>query len=440
MILDEPTLIILAFSLLAAVFIYAVYRLLSSDSRHRQVGQLFDRPENEAFIRLAGEPAPLMDGTLSERVFDGPPHHYVENLQQRTAEELLVLVGAHYLPGALKSLLGKLDAFQATRVFLTALALDYRRLLKSQRQRDLLEELLLALVEADHVRKDSGLSEIPLYRVLGTHDMTRINACIDRLRVVAEMCQSFAKEAFVFPGYRAELHPRLRDLRDTWADLERRAVDQLFEIWERWQERQERYDSANTEIERFIEHIARTSPPGSRQLRAVVRHRRQVRSLRRRIKAGEIEPDDGIAKLERLLLILEALAKTLRRDRAPEAWAAYQRRRAVLTGEGIRQRLAVLGLADAGPLTADTLRRAYRRQAMRHHPDHGGDTDRFIEIHQAYGEIRRHLEEQKRPPPTRPQQPPEPRRSLLIRWGKAAWDWLAGWLEHLWARLTGQRV
>ena len=33
------------------------------------------------------------------------------------------------------------------------------------------------------------------------------------------------------------------------------------------------------------------------------------------------------------------------------------------------------------------IKSAYRRQALRHHPDHGGDSASFRRIHQAYQEL-----------------------------------------------------
>ncbi len=44
--------------------------------------------------------------------------------------------------------------------------------------------------------------------------------------------------------------------------------------------------------------------------------------------------------------------------------------------------LSVLGLAD--PVTVDDVRLAYRRLAMRYHPDRGGDTETLQRINEAY--------------------------------------------------------
>jgi hypothetical protein len=35
----------------------------------------------------------------------------------------------------------------------------------------------------------------------------------------------------------------------------------------------------------------------------------------------------------------------------------------------------------------EIIKRAYRKQALRHHPDHGGDSRSFIRIHRAYEEL-----------------------------------------------------
>ncbi len=392
--------------------------------RHRRFGDL---NEDAEFDRLTGEPAPLMEGDLPKQVFAGRPHDYVKNLQRRTAQELLVLVGAKYLPGRLKLLLKRFDAFQATARFLNLLGLEYSELLKNQDQRDLLNRLLGYLVEADEKRKDSGLSEIPLYDVLKSHDMAAIEKSVDRLRVVAELRQSFGEEGIVFQAYQTDFYAEALRLTREWADLQSREVNLILDTWARWQELQERYKRVNTEIDGRIEVIKKSAQPdsGEEQLRRKIRD--QVRFLRARIEASSLEPNRGIKKLEGLLLDLHALARKVRRERDSRAWSAYRRRRAVLTRKEVRERLVVLGLTSMDALDPRALRRAYHQQAMRHHPDRGGDSDRFAQIHQAYDELVRHLKEQKLRRPARPRRPPRPER------------WWSP-LTRLGARLIGRRV
>ena len=43
--------------------------------------------------------------------------------------------------------------------------------------------------------------------------------------------------------------------------------------------------------------------------------------------------------------------------------------------------------ALARPECMELIKRAYRKQVMRHHPDHGGDARSFIRIHRAYEEL-----------------------------------------------------
>lgn len=52
-----------------------------------------------------------------------------------------------------------------------------------------------------------------------------------------------------------------------------------------------------------------------------------------------------------------------------------------------RRARKLLGVArDAGP---DEIRRAFRARALATHPDHGGSTPAFLEIHTAYDVLRR---------------------------------------------------
>ena len=48
-----------------------------------------------------------------------------------------------------------------------------------------------------------------------------------------------------------------------------------------------------------------------------------------------------------------------------------------------------LGLSEKH--TPDMLKRAYYRRALKHHPDKGGDTEKFKEINQAYRFLLEHM-------------------------------------------------
>ena len=52
--------------------------------------------------------------------------------------------------------------------------------------------------------------------------------------------------------------------------------------------------------------------------------------------------------------------------------------------------------------TADDVKKAYRKLAKDHHPDMGGDPDRFREIQQAYDQISNPQSQQHQPPPPPP--------------------------------------
>ena len=53
--------------------------------------------------------------------------------------------------------------------------------------------------------------------------------------------------------------------------------------------------------------------------------------------------------------------------------------------------LKVLGLQDIKELTADEVKRAYRKLAMKHHPDKGGDAEKFKRIVYAYESLSQDL-------------------------------------------------
>jgi hypothetical protein len=87
---------------------------------------------------------------------------------------------------------------------------------------------------------------------------------------------------------------------------------------------------------------------------------------------------------------------------------------------------AILGVArGADP---ETIRRAYRRLAWRHHPDHGGSTARMRELNAAYARLRAAVAGRVASDPL---SSPGPRTPFASRRTRAA-SWLAGTQAGQW--------
>jgi tryptophan 2,3-dioxygenase len=77
----------------------------------------------------------------------------------------------------------------------------------------------------------------------------------------------------------------------------------------------------------------------------------------------------------------EADIEQIRRE-AAEFWEAYRERERIWNERPLAQYETVLGLNKG--FTSAELKKAYKRAALRAHPDKGGSTEAFRSVHEAY--------------------------------------------------------
>jgi preprotein translocase subunit Sec63 len=93
----------------------------------------------------------------------------------------------------------------------------------------------------------------------------------------------------------------------------------------------------------------------------------------------------------------------------------------MMTGEDIDKARRVLGLGPTATLRE--VKEAYRSLAKKHHPDKEGESERFIEIQNAYRLLLEYINDYKysfKPEEVRIQQPSK------TLWSKYAEDWMWG--------------
>ena len=369
----------------------------------RGAGDFFDAPadpeEIGGFLPISLRIAEIaaVEGGVKFKPLFTTPHQYMTGLQQKAAEALFAMVGAAYLPGRLIWLLKHLDAFRAVEHFLNAMRLDYNTLLVNGAAREFFNDALGMLLKVDSVRRSAGLSDLPLYHAIATHDTEFIERRISRLPKAAALAKSLKSCPIIFPDYYSRFyHDASRLIADYWGDLDEALMAEISETHQVWIALENHYDAITREIHRLVERIQAHGPKNKVRLafNGIVS---RVEHVRKAVEGGTMEPSSGIEALVVVAEDLRTIDKGIREDAAHEASKGWRktgaRRDGRLSMDEIRRHLKTLGLNYPDDLHLSTLQGRFRQLARLHHPDKGGDCKTFGAIHAAYLELKKHLEE-----------------------------------------------
>lgn len=345
-------------------------------------------------IKISGNRAPIIIGDIVINPLFSNPHVNVFGMQRKTAATMFSLVGASYLPSRLLALLEQLDAFQAVSEFLETIKLDYNLLLENKGAREFLNQVILVLVEVDEVLRDSGLSDQPLYDLIATHPpIEKIDSYAERLRKVAKIIKSLRSRKLIFPEYYSSFYEKALKLTRNWQKVDDDTISDIYETYRMWEQLQDDYDDFNSQIDELITRIYELSPDmESFLLRSV----KTVKSIREAVESGKVKATDGLEELYAILdeikKVYESIPKT-RKERSSKGWKKPSGTKDYLREDQIRYFLNVLKLIYPDDLNLATIKKAYRKLAVKYHPDkETGDKEKFIEISEAYERLREYIE------------------------------------------------
>jgi hypothetical protein len=349
----------------------------------------------EACIRISGKEAPVRLVDVNLRPLFTHPHKNTMPMQRKTAEALFSLVGATYLPRRLLPLLKKYDAFNAVEIFLSAMGLEYSRLVQCESDREFFEQALHALVEADGLFLESELDDAALFEVIATHDIEAVEASVERLRKAVSIWKSLRTTEIIFPGYVSSFYYDANRLIEDWCRLEDFSFDEIYAAFRDWRNLQESYDSVIGKIDELVLELKKKIPDEHALKSIIDQLIKKIQSHRDALETGSIEPADGIEALEatreELLSIYEAILGEMGhegREHHESRWdAGYSE-------DDLERCMEILDLNYPEDFNLRAIKTGYRTQAKLHHPDCGGDAEHFNKIYEAYSILTKLVEKE----------------------------------------------
>jgi hypothetical protein len=323
------------------------------------------------------------------------PEPRLFGLQTRAAASLLGAVGAPCLPPQLVALLRHRSAPEAVELFLGALGLDYAGVLRSGARRERLARAVRVLAEAGAVTHDAGLGDLPLFRALSAPDETRADECLQRLGRIAPIAKRLHQDGIVFAQYHSQFYDELLPLLADWDAIDDETLAGIAETHGVWRELQRRYEALLEEIDPLVATLHAALGPEGALRETLERMAATLAALRAGLEDEGLEPAAGLEGLAELCAELRMLADAAGTEGAGGRSHRTSARGGASAEEALSRCLEALGLAGAGDLDQETLKKAYRKLALLHHPDRGGDTETFMQVDEAYRTLLQRLEERR---------------------------------------------
>lgn len=320
------------------------------------------------------------------------PHVNLTKVQQEVVRILFKHINSFYISDKLQQLLEYFDAFQAVQRFLQAIAFDYGTLLENERERELFGKMLGTLLEAEMICKEENIiSDFPIYREIATHDIKKVEACIEKMHKVVNLTKQLKSEMTMSPDYHSSFYNNVLNFIENWErmDNEDTSISNVYETYLTWKKYKDKYATfvqAFDDLDRWAinnDHVLEYWKLSSdfSNLKKAAEH------LQKKLQERKIAPQNGSEEIDILMKKLRVLAADLQGYSFP-----IQK---TTTGE-IKGCLEIFELPDIDTLTLSSLKETYRKQALM-----AGRIDRdeknSINFYQAYKRLRVFLEESEIP-------------------------------------------
>ena len=307
------------------------------------------------------------------RVRVHPVPQVAVSLQKAAASAFLRALGIPYLPGVLVEHLRQYDVSFALWSFCEEFGLDFHSLAdpSSPRHafhRSRLTRVVELLVDVELAVLYTPLSGEPVVEAL-RRSMAEAEALVARLTravVVWRHLQETTIEWPRFVRFREVAAARL----EAWATQDEAALAKIYTIAAEMQALRDRFVAAEAEIRRLAPALLGSDDP---DVRAIAEQMVDTAgAIIDGVQTGRLEPDEAVQELEDVITVLSDMASAA--GATPSDPAAE-----------VGRCRDLLGLDPGADQAA--LKRAYRRQAMRCHPDHDpspGAKERFQELQACY--------------------------------------------------------
>ncbi len=321
-------------------------------------------------------------GTWQPRPVFSPLPPPLLSLNLRIATHLLAWLEIPALPALLERQLKEHDARYALAQFFRVVGIPYREVMSGAKRRPApLSRLRTAtelLLRTEKIAYSAPLNPEPIFAALA-YSLSAAEDLFRRFGKAAAVWQRIEEAVTEFPVHRAFKETVRRQVTD-WSRISPATLAEAVDINQAYLRLQAEFRRLQTDLHAAIERLLPlvTSDAELHEILHLIATR--IEALEAAIRAGTVDPSEGIAGLQDLLNDCEAMADTVADPRAPE------------TEEELREWYCrVLGVSlSAAPAE---IRKAYLRLVKKVHPDlnpHDPDAaTKFQDIQQAYEALMR---------------------------------------------------
>lgn len=365
--------------------------LFKRKSIRQRLNNLFSNIHSKYFHNFnkhfsSGNPPLIAIGNFEIKPLFSSPHQKISKIQLKVTKKLFELIGATYIPQKLSLLLNEFDAFQAVNRFLTAINFNYVDLLKFDEDRKLFNKILSVLVEVDTIVKNTGFDDLPIYEIAASHDLRKIEIKTEQLRKAAIVYESLKQDNIIFREYKTEFLKKAIEVIEKWDTIDEQELNYIYKIHLDWLTLQERFNKFIQQAETNLSFIYAYINKENELYRIAIKIEKKIKKLKKNILNGVINIDIGLHEFETLLqeliVIREAIETEAQKEEDFNDANTYYS--TSLSDEQKSYLMSILNLNFPNDFNQEKIKKAFRKLAMKYHPDKGGDQEKFIQLEEAY--------------------------------------------------------
>jgi len=334
-----------------------------------------------------------------KRTYKGDPHADIHCISLESARIIFREFGSEYLPAKLVRMLSENEVFSSIGYFLNMLGFDPNLLIKYSQERALFRRVIDILLQADILEHKSELPNDPIYASVKHRDLRMLEALLDKYRMAAKIKKEMSKSRFIFSDFIEALKSIEKGYFDEWHKLKNKDLRETYSDYKAYAKLQHKFEGQDQFIRQkmaILAHIIESRDVQEEDQDVIFHYAEKYANLVDDIEAGAIESEGSegwIATMEILKEEFEGLLEAIMEEYDYSIEDDYQEEEEEeeATPQTLEELLEILGLEFEPYMEWKTVKSAYRKLCMAHHPDLNPDdpeaAGKFRKIQNAYEKL-----------------------------------------------------
>lgn len=284
-------------------------------------------------------------------------------LSQQLLQELFAELGVEYVPGIVLHESKHQDPVSAFIDFCKRFDCPDK-----PATRQYLQDVVLFLVEMDDLRQRHPLNPEPIYQELEQHQWSKAENLLEGMKQAINLLEKLDSREVRLGQHRKLLNDIKDILSLEWFDYLDK-IDELYSVHLEWQESEKQYCLFQEQIVIRIKTIDKHGRIALKKVDDAYQNIKRIWSRCIRFLEEEGNPDDPELGFPKLELIRKALDKILNFCGESVSEPVDE------SGMSLDKARKILGLKSK-TLDLDIVKKAYRRMAMKYHPDRHPESDK----------------------------------------------------------------